>query len=246
MWKASVGALTRGASRDRQSRRRAKRTMSPTTAGVVPAGDIGETTCESDLWGWRSPRSRSARAARRSTLRTSHRRRARASHASSRRRRSRRSRPRALRSRRRPRRHPQRLLHRRLLLHRPHRPRPLRRHRHRHRRHRRRRTARTAPTSTPPGTPCAVRTRRPPRRRARRPSAATGRTPSVNRDRERAVTTEALRHGCDPMTNRGGWSWKRQFGVTAAKRRVSRATGIPWTRSGRQRKVGALFWKIFR
>ena len=44
----------------------------------------------------------------------------------------------------------------------------------------------------------------------------------------------------------GGWSWKRQFGVTSAKRRVSRATGIPWTRSGRQRKVGAMFWKLFK
>lgn len=46
--------------------------------------------------------------------------------------------------------------------------------------------------------------------------------------------------------NRGGWSWKRQLGVTSAKRRVSRATGIPWTKSGRQRKVGAAFWKLFK
>jgi hypothetical protein len=46
--------------------------------------------------------------------------------------------------------------------------------------------------------------------------------------------------------NKGGWSWKRQFGVTNAKRRVSRATGIPWTKSGRQRKVGSMFWKLFK
>jgi hypothetical protein len=46
--------------------------------------------------------------------------------------------------------------------------------------------------------------------------------------------------------NRGGWSWKRQLGITNAKRRVSRATGIPWTKSGRQRKVGAMFWKLFK
>jgi hypothetical protein len=46
--------------------------------------------------------------------------------------------------------------------------------------------------------------------------------------------------------NKGGWSWKRQFGVTSAKRRVSRATGIPWTKSGRQRKVGGLIWKLFK
>ena len=48
------------------------------------------------------------------------------------------------------------------------------------------------------------------------------------------------------MTNHGGFSWNRLLGITAAKRRVSRATGIPWTKSGRQRKVGAMFWKIFK
>ncbi|MFM8553155.1 MAG: hypothetical protein ACKOBO_00860 [Acidimicrobiales bacterium] len=34
------------------------------------------------------------------------------------------------------------------------------------------------------------------------------------------------------------FSWKRALGVTQAKRRLSRATGIPLTRSGRQRKLG--------
>jgi hypothetical protein len=42
------------------------------------------------------------------------------------------------------------------------------------------------------------------------------------------------------MANRGGFSWKRAFGVTRIKRRISRATGIPLTKSGRQRKLGAL------
>jgi hypothetical protein len=46
--------------------------------------------------------------------------------------------------------------------------------------------------------------------------------------------------------NRGGFSWKRLLGVSAAKRRASRATGVPWTRSGRQRKVGAVLWKAFK
>jgi hypothetical protein len=41
--------------------------------------------------------------------------------------------------------------------------------------------------------------------------------------------------------NKGGWSWKRQFGITKAKRKISRATGIPLTRSGRQRKLGKFF-----
>ena len=40
--------------------------------------------------------------------------------------------------------------------------------------------------------------------------------------------------------NKGGFSWRRFVGVTAAKRRVSRATGIPWSRSGRNQKIGRL------
>lgn len=39
---------------------------------------------------------------------------------------------------------------------------------------------------------------------------------------------------------RGGWSWKRAFGITKAKRIISKATGIPLTKSGRQRKVGKM------
>jgi hypothetical protein len=38
--------------------------------------------------------------------------------------------------------------------------------------------------------------------------------------------------------NKGGFSWKRATGVTRAKLKVSRSTGIPLTKSGRQRKVG--------
>lgn len=46
--------------------------------------------------------------------------------------------------------------------------------------------------------------------------------------------------------NKGGFSWKRAVGITKAKRAVSRATGIPLTRSGRQRKLGAMLWKAFK
>ncbi|MEI6502248.1 MAG: hypothetical protein WCP21_14625 [Armatimonadota bacterium] len=42
------------------------------------------------------------------------------------------------------------------------------------------------------------------------------------------------------MPNYGGFSWRRLTGISAAKSRISRATGIPWTRSGRQRKIGGL------
>lgn len=38
--------------------------------------------------------------------------------------------------------------------------------------------------------------------------------------------------------NRGGFSWSRLLGISAAKSRVSRKVGIPLTRSGRQRKLG--------
>jgi hypothetical protein len=33
-------------------------------------------------------------------------------------------------------------------------------------------------------------------------------------------------------------SWKRATGLSAAKSKLSRATGVPLTRAGRQRKVG--------
>lgn len=36
------------------------------------------------------------------------------------------------------------------------------------------------------------------------------------------------------------FSWKRALGVTAVKRNVARATGIPTTRGGIERKVGGL------
>jgi hypothetical protein len=34
------------------------------------------------------------------------------------------------------------------------------------------------------------------------------------------------------------FSWKRALGVTVAKRKVSRATGIPLSRQGRRSKLG--------
>ena len=36
------------------------------------------------------------------------------------------------------------------------------------------------------------------------------------------------------------FSWRRALGVSALKGKIARATGIPTTRSGRQRKVGRL------
>ena len=37
------------------------------------------------------------------------------------------------------------------------------------------------------------------------------------------------------------FSWKRALGVTKAKRKISKATGIPTSRSGRRAKVGRMF-----
>jgi hypothetical protein len=44
--------------------------------------------------------------------------------------------------------------------------------------------------------------------------------------------------------NRGGFSWNRFLGISAFKSRISRQIGIPLTRSGRQRKLGAIAEKI--
>ena len=40
--------------------------------------------------------------------------------------------------------------------------------------------------------------------------------------------------------NRSGFSWKRLFGISAAKSRISRAIGIPLTKSGRKRMIGGM------
>lgn len=39
---------------------------------------------------------------------------------------------------------------------------------------------------------------------------------------------------------KGGFSWKRALGVTAAKRKISKTIGIPLTKSGRQQKLGRM------
>ena len=40
--------------------------------------------------------------------------------------------------------------------------------------------------------------------------------------------------------NLGGFSWKRTTDITRMKSKISRFTGIPLAKSGRQRKYGAL------
>jgi len=44
--------------------------------------------------------------------------------------------------------------------------------------------------------------------------------------------------------NKGGFSWRRFIGISAFKARISRKIGVPLTRSGRQRKLGAFAEKI--
>jgi hypothetical protein len=44
--------------------------------------------------------------------------------------------------------------------------------------------------------------------------------------------------------NKGGFSWKRLVGISAFKAKVSRKIGVPLTRSGRQRKLGAIVEKL--
>ncbi|MGC8865540.1 MAG: hypothetical protein ACP5O2_07445 [Bacteroidales bacterium] len=40
--------------------------------------------------------------------------------------------------------------------------------------------------------------------------------------------------------NRGGFSWNRFLGISRVKYNISRKTGIPLTRSGRQQKIGRM------
>jgi hypothetical protein len=42
-----------------------------------------------------------------------------------------------------------------------------------------------------------------------------------------------------------GFSWKRTLGVTKAKRKVAKITGVPTTRSGRKQKRNSLIAKLF-
>lgn len=39
------------------------------------------------------------------------------------------------------------------------------------------------------------------------------------------------------------FSWRRALGISSAKNRIARATGIPTTRSGLERKVGRMVIK---
>jgi hypothetical protein len=39
--------------------------------------------------------------------------------------------------------------------------------------------------------------------------------------------------------NIGGFSWRRLLGISGFKAQIARKTGIPFTKTGRQRKVGA-------
>ncbi|MBR0091722.1 MAG: hypothetical protein IJP92_08485 [Lachnospiraceae bacterium] len=36
------------------------------------------------------------------------------------------------------------------------------------------------------------------------------------------------------------FSWKRALGITSTKQKIAKATGIPTTKSGRQKKVGKI------
>jgi len=40
------------------------------------------------------------------------------------------------------------------------------------------------------------------------------------------------------------FSWKRFVGITQAKQKIARETGIPMTKSGVERKIGATIFKL--
>lgn len=37
------------------------------------------------------------------------------------------------------------------------------------------------------------------------------------------------------------FSWKRALGITAAKQKIAKKTGVPTTKQGRRNKIGKLF-----
>jgi hypothetical protein len=39
--------------------------------------------------------------------------------------------------------------------------------------------------------------------------------------------------------NKGGFSWKRLSGYSGTKSKISKSTGVPFTKSGRDRKLGS-------
>lgn len=41
-----------------------------------------------------------------------------------------------------------------------------------------------------------------------------------------------------------GFSWNRALGITSAKQKIARATGIPTTKQGRQRKAKDILWNL--
>lgn len=46
--------------------------------------------------------------------------------------------------------------------------------------------------------------------------------------------------------NKGGFSLKRLVGVSSAKTKIAKATGIPTTKSGRNQKIGRMITKLFK
>jgi len=44
--------------------------------------------------------------------------------------------------------------------------------------------------------------------------------------------------------NRGGFSWRRLFGLSTLKMRISRQIGIALTRSGRRQRLGSLILRL--
>lgn len=40
------------------------------------------------------------------------------------------------------------------------------------------------------------------------------------------------------------FSWKRAFGITKLKQKISRATGIPMTKMGVERKIGSMIMRM--
>jgi hypothetical protein len=52
-----------------------------------------------------------------------------------------------------------------------------------------------------------------------------------------------INHRKEYIMNKGGFSWRRVIGISAAKAKISRRIGIPLSRSGRYQKIGRIITK---
>lgn len=80
--------------------------------------------------------------------------------------------------------------------------------------------------------------------------AATKKTTTTKTTKPKATTTTTVTTVTKTTTTGGtkkksnnDFSWSRLFGLTGLKQKISRKTGVPFSKAGRDRKIGAMITK---